>query len=275
MISTLINSFKINNTYFTNTIIYRLREFPLIKKIFPSTLYKNTGIKNSIHILSALLKTIWSFFTKFLYLYCMIIIPLGLLQQNTANNFIHVFIFLSLVGTFSNTEMFNPTKYKYYSVILMKVDAKKYALSSFLFFILKTYITFIPAMIWVCISYDMSLYIAFLLPWIPILLKPIGARILLTYFKKKNKMLSENNIGFICIISIIVLSIMSILLYSDNLLTINSVYIMEILLTLPSTLCLISLLKDTQYKKLYKMMLTLNSIIFDINETNIKNIQKE
>ena len=38
-------SFRLKNVYRVNSIIYSLKQLPLIKKILPSSLYNNKGIK--------------------------------------------------------------------------------------------------------------------------------------------------------------------------------------------------------------------------------------
>ena len=40
--------------------------------------------------------------------------------------------------------MFNPTKDKYYAIILMNIDTDKYAVSNYLYTMLKVFIGFMP-----------------------------------------------------------------------------------------------------------------------------------
>ena len=44
MLKTFITSFKLQNTYRTNSIIYSLKQLPLIKRILPNGLYKSKGL---------------------------------------------------------------------------------------------------------------------------------------------------------------------------------------------------------------------------------------
>lgn len=39
MIETFITSFKLKNTYRANSIIYSIKQFPIIRKILPNSLY--------------------------------------------------------------------------------------------------------------------------------------------------------------------------------------------------------------------------------------------
>ena len=54
MLKTFITSFKLQNTYRTNSIIYSLKQLPLIKRILPNGLYKSKGLKIFAGIISIL-----------------------------------------------------------------------------------------------------------------------------------------------------------------------------------------------------------------------------
>ena len=47
MIKTFITSFKLQNTYRVNSIIYSIKQLPIIRKILPNSLYKNKTLKNN------------------------------------------------------------------------------------------------------------------------------------------------------------------------------------------------------------------------------------
>ena len=55
MIKSFIISFKLKNTYRANSIIYSLKQFPIINKILPSSLYKNKVLKIFANIISIIL----------------------------------------------------------------------------------------------------------------------------------------------------------------------------------------------------------------------------
>lgn len=61
MLKDFITSFKLKNTYRTNSAIYSIKQFPFIKKILPSSLYKNKGLKIFVNIISVLLKLLLLF----------------------------------------------------------------------------------------------------------------------------------------------------------------------------------------------------------------------
>ena len=113
MIKSFITSFKLKNTYKVNSIIYSIRQLPLIKKILPNELYKNKALKIIGNIISALWQMVSIFLGKFLYIFLMIaaVIPM-VSKTNNADVFLHIFLFLTLIGGLMNTFIFSWIKHK-------------------------------------------------------------------------------------------------------------------------------------------------------------------
>ena len=112
MIKSFIISFKLKNTYRANSIIYSLKQFPIINKILPSSLYKNKVLKIFANIISIILELVFTFIGKFLYVCLAIYSFLFAYSVDEVNLFIHIFFFLTIAGAFMNTYMLNPTKDK-------------------------------------------------------------------------------------------------------------------------------------------------------------------
>ena len=72
MIKSFITSFKLRNTYRANSIIYSIKQFPIINKVLPNSLYKNKGLKIFANIMSILIEFIFTFLGKFLYIWFVI-----------------------------------------------------------------------------------------------------------------------------------------------------------------------------------------------------------
>ncbi len=81
---------------------------------------------------------------KLLYVSLMVFTAAQLLKGPAADSFVHIFFFLTLIGGLLNTQIFNPTKDKYYAIFLMRMDARQYTLSNYLYFLLKTAVGFLP-----------------------------------------------------------------------------------------------------------------------------------
>ena len=73
MLKTLKISFSLKNTYRVNSILYAIRQIPLIKRIIPSTVYQITGFKIFANILSVIWEIITVFLGKIIYFLIMIV----------------------------------------------------------------------------------------------------------------------------------------------------------------------------------------------------------
>ena len=130
MLDTFITSFKLKNTYRVNSVIYSIKQLPIIRKILKDSLYKNKALKIIGNIISILMEIGSIFLGKLLYIFFCITSMLPFFKLESANTFIHIFLFLTIIGGIMNTYMFNPTKDKYYAMIIMNMDAKKYTISN-------------------------------------------------------------------------------------------------------------------------------------------------
>ena len=126
MNKTLKISFSLRNTYRVNAILYSLKQIPLIRKLLPDMLYQAEELKLLANVLSVLWEIVSIFLGKLLYLLLMVN-GAGLLYKRLpeAAVFLHILLFLTMIGSFANTSLFNPTKDKYYGIILMRMDARK------------------------------------------------------------------------------------------------------------------------------------------------------
>ena len=166
MNKTLRISFSLKNTYRVNSILYSIKQIPLIKRLLPDSLYQVHGLKIFANVISVIWEVISVFLGKFLYL-ALMVIGMGSLYQTVPQEqlFFHILLFLSIIGAFTNTYMFNPTKDKYYAVILMRMDARSYALVNYGYAILKVIIGFLPFTIFLGIARDIPLWICILIPF--------------------------------------------------------------------------------------------------------------
>ena len=136
MINTFITSFKLKNSYRVNSIIYSIKGLPLINKILPDSLYENSGLKALACVISIFWELISTFLGKFIYISLMVFVAAKMYDTNITYTFLHIFLNLTLVGGILNTYIFNPTKDKYYAIIIMNMDSKKYALSNYYYFLI-------------------------------------------------------------------------------------------------------------------------------------------
>ena len=192
MFKSFILSYRLRNTYRVNSIIYSIKQLPLIGKHLPTSLYRSKALKILGNIISTILEVINIFLGKAIYILLMIVALLGMYEGNNSNNFINIFVFLSLAGGLLNTYMFNPTKDKYYAMILMNMDAKKYTLSNYYYSMIKVIIGFLPFTLIFGMYYGLSPITCVLMPFFVMFIKTIYNTYILYDFSKKKKIKNEN-----------------------------------------------------------------------------------
>lgn len=273
MYRTLMTSFRLGNAYGANTVIYRLRRMPLIKKIIPTDLYKNKALKRIALVICALFKTLWVFMSKFLYLGIMVALPATYIPGDRVSNYLNILFYFALFGMFLNTELLNESKYKYYTVVLMRLDAKQYALSSYVWFLLKMFVTMVPASIVVGRTCGLTLLQCLTIPVFNVALKPLGAFIMLKFFDKTDRRVTENNVKFFLVTSALMLLLGYGMAYIQRPVPVFVFNIAAIVSVAAGIPCFAALLKSRSYQRLYKKILTTNSIIFHVPEDAAKKQQ--
>ena len=261
MLKTFITSFKLQNTYRTNSIIYSIKQLPLIKRILPNSLYKNRGLKIFANIIGILLEIINIFLGKLIYIAAMIFGPLSWYNVNGADIFLHLFIFLTFAGGVLNTYMLNPTKDKYYAIILMNINAREYGLTNYYYQLVKLVIGFLPFTILFGTVAGVPLWIQILLPFFVVAVKLIVMNYMICKYKKTKKIANENLPtkfvwGFvgICLLLAYGLPFLGITINSTIFLCIS---IVTILLGIYS---LIKIHNFKDYRKMYKQILTESNV---------------
>ena len=274
MLKTFITSFKLQNTYRTNSIIYSIKQLPIIRKILPNSLYKNRGLKIFANIISILWEIISVFIGKIIYIVAMIFMALSWYHTNQADTFIHLFTFLTFAGGVLNTYMLNPTKDKYYAIILMNINAREYGLSNYYYQLIKLVIGFLPFTIIFGMIAGVPLWIQILLPFFVLAVKLIVMNYCIYDFKKKNKVSNENLPtkfvwGFvgICLLLAYGLPAMGI--------TINSIIFLFVLI-ITILLGIYSFFKIhnfKDYRKMYKQVLTESNVYMQEIKTGTQAIK--
>ena len=126
MLDALKNNIKLEVAYTVNGVIYALKQIPLIKKILPQKLYSCKGLKVFGTIVMLFIRFIEIFLYKVLYLVPLVFLPADSLQELHGEEsgcpfFLHILFFMTLIGTFLNSNLFEPSRHRYYAVILMRM----------------------------------------------------------------------------------------------------------------------------------------------------------
>lgn len=196
MNKTLRISFSLKNTYRVNSILYALKQIPLVKKLLPASLYRVKGLKVFANVLSILWEIISTFLWKLLYFVTMVC-GIGALYDTVPPEraFLHILLFLTVIGAFLNTGMFNPTRDKYYALILMRMDAKEFALVDYGYTILKVIVGFLPCTLFFGLARGVPLPLCLLIPFAAAGMKLTVAAGYLWDYEKRGAAYNENRLG--------------------------------------------------------------------------------
>ena len=271
MINSFLISFKLKNAYKVNSIIYSLKQIPIIRKLLPNSLYKSNGLKMFANIISALIEFNSIFLGKLLYILLMILLPMSL-YENGSNIFVHIFIFLTIIGGFINTHLFNPSKDKYYAMILMKFEAKQYTLSNYYYFLFKVLIGFMPLLVIFGIFNKIDPTVCLMLAVFVACVKTTISAFILYKDNKKNKITNENMPVLLTIIITVFLLICAYgLPFFGLIITSNIFYILFIISLISGFVSLKYIKSFNNYKRMYKELLSPNNVIFMVPNST-KNI---
>lgn len=196
MNKTLRISFSLRNTYRVNGILYSLKQIPLLKKCLPDALYRVRGLKVFANVVSAIWEILSAFLGKFLY-FLILIAGAGRFYEGApqAGLFLHILVFLTVIGAFSNTYLFNPSRDKYYAIILMGMNAREFALIHYGYSMGKLLVGFLLFATIFGTMAGVPLWLCLLIPFFAAGLKLSMAACSLWDYEKRGVAPNENRLG--------------------------------------------------------------------------------
>ena len=258
MLNTFKIGFRIRSSYKTNSFIYHLRSLPLIKKIIPSTLYGRDSLKTFTIILTLIKEFLSIFFNKGLYL-LLIFLSTSLLKANPADSFAHIIIFLTIIGGFLNTNLFTPTIDKFYAINIMGLNAREYAISDYIYFLLKTFIGFLTFSIIFGLLSGLSVLACICVPVFVVSTKLCFSAYSLRTYKKDSKLKNDSLPKALEWIGIALLLLVAYLPpYLGYAISDDKLVILTLLLVIPSIFALRYVLSFDEYRRVYKELLDPN-----------------
>ena len=198
MIKTLRLSFSLKNTYCVNGILYAIKQIPLLKKIIPDSVYQIRAFKIFANVLSVIWEVISAFLGKLLYFLIMIVGGAEMYElppEAGSEIFLHLLLFLTILGAFMNTYLFNPTKDKYYAMVLLGMNARDYTLINYFYAILKILVGFTLCSFIFGLSMGLTVWQCILIPFFVTGAKLAVAAHELWDYEKKGTVNNENRLS--------------------------------------------------------------------------------
>lgn len=193
MINTLKNIFKINSAQAVNRFIYFFKRIPLVGKILPDGIYSDSSLKYVFSAIILVLRYLFKFFSKALYLGVFIFLPLTLIYKDISNpelvNMgIHIFVCLSFVlGALQETPTFKIDANRFTCIKILHMKAKHYAYANIIFDNVLYFVTFLPSILILGAFFGLPLLKGLLLTSMLIVARLLGICIQHLIFSKTKK----------------------------------------------------------------------------------------
>ncbi len=269
MSKTLRLSFALKNTYRVNCIIYSLKQIPLIKKLIPEKAYQSRGLKVFANVLFWIWEVLSAFLGKLLYFLLMFVVPIDLLKitgETEASFFLYLLLLLSVIGSYLNTYMFDPSKDKYYAMIQLGMEAKGYTLLNYFYQIIRLLLGFSVFGFIFGRSAGLEVWECLLIPLFVAGMKLIYAAMELARYEKKRKVVRENNqnVTRLILAAVLLLIAYGLPVFEIMIPRAVSVGIMGVVI-LAGALSLGKIITFTQYHAMYKEILFGSMVFLDPN----------
>ncbi len=275
MIALFKDTFKLNMAILTNSIIYRLRKLPLVKHLVPGELYGNEGINAFVIILSVIFTLLSSLFSLTIYLIGVVLLALVLQEKAVSDSLLFLFFFITLFSSIHYNRSFYASKEKYYAVVLMRIDANKYAMMDLTYRLCSKAILSIIILAITSIFVSFPFYYGIIYAVYYLTMNIIGTYGIALIYKKTKRILTDKYIYSVIsmVLMLICIVFMQIAMNQNWFVIPQIVYIIIAIALLPiSYHCYKKLEQSRVFVSIYKKKLTLESVMLDVNvaTTSIK-----
>lgn len=260
MLKTLRLSLTLKNTYRVNSILYAIKQIPLIKNILPDSIYSEGGLKVFANVLSVIWTVISTFIGKLLYFLIMIAAVSGLYnvpESAGAPLFLQLLFLLTVIGAFMNTLMFDPSKDKYYAIVLLGMDARRYTLANYAFSLLRLMLGFTLAALMFGLAMGLNVWECLLVPFFVAGMKVTFAAQELKKYEKKGTVKNENKPAFLRITATFIILALTYAAPAFGYILPEAVIVVLMCLTvLAGALSVKKIITFKSYRAMYKELLT-------------------
>ncbi len=204
MTNIFIHIVKLRVTCWINGFLFFLAQIPIIKKLLPKNLLGNSALKVIVAFFAYSTLFLKTILYKILYLAGFYILPIMTIDEAPLHQMLQYLFFLTLIGGVTNTKFFDPNTEKYYGVMLLRMDAKKYVLVDYLYYMFELFLGYVVggSIVYVLFSFAQNSWDLFLLllftlvmPIYIIIVKNVFIAYKLHHYEKTGNISSENDIG--------------------------------------------------------------------------------
>ena len=257
MFSTLKLSLSLKNTYRVNSILYSLKQIPLIKRLLPQELYGVRGFK----LLANILALAWELVTVFLgraIFFLLLLGPAAWLFKDAPPDrlFLHVFVGLAMMAALIDTKLFDPSRDKYYAMVLLRMNARQYTLANYGYSLLKIFLGQSLLLLIFAPGQGLGAGLCLLLPLSAVALRLVLPALLLRRYEKTGLIYNENRFNKAVWIVFFLLLAFAYGLPALGLILPQAVSLVILLAALlPAAWAMQKLLRFPYYKEVYRELL--------------------
>lgn len=278
MLKTLRLSLALENTYHVNSILYAVKQLPLIKKIIPDSIYSEGVFKVFGNVISAIWTVISTFIGKLFYFLMMIFIIAGICKvpENAgAPFFLQLLFVLTVIGAFMNTLMFDPSKDRYYAIILLGMDARHYTLANYAFSLLRLMLGFTLAALIFGLMMGLNVWECLLVPFFVAGMKMTFAAHELRRYEKSGSVKNDNKTAALKVIAMFLLLVVAYVPPALGYILPESATVVLMCLTvLAGALSVKKIITFKSYRAMYKELLN-DALDVQMDVSALVKLQKE
>ncbi len=198
MLNAFLISRRLHTEYKVNGTLNVLRHVSLLRKVLPPDVYSQSWIKSVVQVFKIIGEVFSFFLGKAVYLGIMVLLPCIFLKDkgveaDTAAMAVHILFFMTLLGAHIHNPLFEASEEMFYAVFLLRMDAKKYALSNYIYFLIKSFLGFlvvIGACRAIVKSFALPLYFVILLPLYVVCAKLLASWLNLRFFRRHGSLIT-------------------------------------------------------------------------------------
>jgi hypothetical protein len=181
--------FALSSAVRVNSIIYAIKQIPLIKKLLPATLYGSHGLKTFARVLAVISEPTRIFGTKLLYYAFIAFAALehgltfhGKFDEVSAPSALLCFLLLTLAGALFDSYLFTDAATLSPAISLMRMDAKATVIGQYLYKVVTTVVGALPWALILGLLAGLPWWVCVLVPFAPVGAKSITTAIIVTRF---------------------------------------------------------------------------------------------
>ena len=195
---TLIMTLKLEMAYTINSFQYHLRRTPLIKRLFKNSSYEVKDVKTAFSIIAEFIKILKILLFSALF-FAIPSVSAGLrLEESPWSSRYSLFILfvmlLFLCGSIGNNALISVDANDYYAVCLLRMDARKYFLSTYFLTLTENFLTTMLFTLIIALIFHGSLWFVLILPVFQFCLKVDMCAVRFILYRRKG-IIAQDPVG--------------------------------------------------------------------------------